>query len=108
MPDCVCQKYLQENENEKKKENTACYPDSTEDEERELNMGKLGIYPNDSFQMKSGFRKCCNCQAWKCELPWCSGLLKNSALKAAEVNRGRAGHGDLISVLGRMGRVFSI
>ena len=37
-----------------------------------------------------------------------SGVLKHSAMKAAEENRGRAGHGDLISVLVGRGRVFSI
>lgn len=48
------------------KENTACYPDSSEDEERVLNMGKPGIYPYDPFQIKSEFRKS---QTQKCELP---------------------------------------
>lgn len=34
-------------------------------------------------------------------------MLKHSAVKAAEVNRGRAAHGDLTSVLEEKGRIFS-
>lgn len=34
-------------------------------------------------------------------------MLKHSAVKAAEVNRGRAAHGEHISVLEEKGRIFS-
>lgn len=57
---------------------------------------------------QSRFRKCGNSQAQKCEWPWQdSGVLKHSAVKAAEVSRGRAAHGDHISVLEEKERIFS-
>lgn len=60
--------------NEKKKK-FVWYSASSEDERSRIPaLGRPRMYYNDSFQMKTGFKKCCNYQAQKYELPWHHGF----------------------------------